>query len=579
MSKRAAAICVLLLVAPWTPRVHAQTGGATGYDAVHDREVRPEPIVPTVGAAGTSLFDPVFSSQLWRITDGATRPSAPNRSYRTPSGTHQNAWSADGAYFYVVSTDGTIVPYAFDAAAERARRIESGSGDEGGLVLRFYIEPHFSYVTPGVIYGSASGGTLRTIDAYDFSRNTYERILDLDQLVSGLSGTYVGGIGSSSGDRERLIAFFGGTSQDRHHYAVVFERQDTARRQLVDTRASTINGRPTNIPLNFMLHHAFIDRSGRFALLYPTGGDRQAPRNAAPVYLWNIDSGTFTELPSIAARSNGHDAYGYGMMVNQDCCTGTTWDAAQWQFRRLETPMSTRDIIGSVVLPKSVFLAEHPSWHNARPDTLTPFITALYRYGGNDVPWRPWDDEIVAVDTAGEGAGTVWRFAHHRSDVAHDDDRTRINFWYTPRPNVSQDGRWALFTSNWEKRLGTDPRGEVGGRYRQDVFLLKLRPVEGDQPDAGDPDGGEVEPVQIVTRSLPGARRNSRYSARLEASGGGRSLQWRIERGSLPQGIQLDGATGEIAGTSRSTGTWLFTASVTDSRTTDRRTFSLTVRR
>ena len=222
---RVAAPAALLVALVLPLGVHAQGGGAMRYDAIHDRDARPEPSLPAVGAAGTTFFDPVFSSQLWRVTDGATRPGAADRSYRTPSGTHQNAWSADGAYFFVVSTDGTIVPFAFDAVTERARRIDGGSGGDGGLVLRFYIEPHFSYVTPGVIYGSASGGSLRTIDAYDFSRNTYERILDLDQLVSGLAGTYIGGIGSSSGDPERLITFFGGASQDRHHYAVVFDLQ------------------------------------------------------------------------------------------------------------------------------------------------------------------------------------------------------------------------------------------------------------------------------------------------------------------------------------------------------------------
>ncbi|HEV3484694.1 MAG TPA: Ig domain-containing protein [Vicinamibacterales bacterium] len=576
MTFRRSALCVALAAACLSLHVGAQVRPPMRYDAVQDREPRAEPTLPSLGAAGTSFFDPVFSSQLWRVTDAATRPNTPNRSYRTPSGTHQNAWSADSAYFYVVSTDGTVIPFAFDPATERARRIEADGASEGGLVLRFYNEPHFSYTRPGVIYGSASGSgaTLRTIDAYDFSRNAYERILDLDQLVPGLAGTYVGGIGSSSGDPERLITFFGGVSQDRHRYVAVFDRQNTSRRRLVDTVASTIDGRPTNITLNFRLHHAFIDRSGRYALLYPTSGDRQAPRNAAPVYLWDIDGGTFSELPSIAARSNGHDTYGYAVMVNQDCCTTTTWDAAQWQFRRLDAPMATRDLISPIVQPKSVYLAEHPSWHNARPDTLTPFVTALYRYGANDVPWRAWDDEIVGVETAADGGATVWRFAHHRSDVRHDDDPVRIGFWYTPRPNVSSDGRYVLFTSNWEKRLGTDPAGETGTKYRQDVFLLKLRPADGTR--AGDEN---AEPIEILTQVLPSARRTVPYSTILEASGGGGALQWRLERGSLPPGLQLNRATGEIAGTARSTGTWLFTAGVTDGRSNDRRSFSLTVRR
>lgn len=84
----------------------------------------------------------------------------------------------------------------------------------------------------------------------------------------------------------------------------------------------------------------------------------------------------------------------------------------------------------------------------------------------------------------------VWRLAHHRSDVRHDGDPLRSSFWYTPRANISGDGRWVLFTSNWEKTLGTDPGAEVGGAARQDVFLLELKPAT-----TGDPEPEPPAPV------------------------------------------------------------------------------------
>jgi hypothetical protein len=82
----------------------------------------------------------------------------------------------------------------------------------------------------------------------------------------------------------------------------------------------------------------------------------------------------------------------------------------------------------------------------------------LFRNPSETAPWRPWDDEIVAVQTdQGTTGATVWRFAQHRSIVSQ--------FWDMPRANVSQDGHFAIFTSNWEKSLGTD---------RQDVFMVEL---------------------------------------------------------------------------------------------------------
>ncbi len=407
-----------------------QSTAPAAYDAISDRGPRQKPALPTLGDAGYTIVDPVFGSVISRVTDRRTRPGLLDRSYRTPSGTHQNAWSADARFFYVVSTDGTIVPFAFDRSAGRAQRIDARPDGEGGLVLRFYIEPTFSYRSPGIILGSYSGpgASLRTIDQFDFNSGEYVRLLDLDRVAPDLAGTYVGGITASAGAVERVMAMFGGTSQDRHHFVVLFDRANPSTRRLLDTRASSLDGRPTTVRLNFDLHAAVIDRSGRYVTLYPASADRAAPRSAAPNYLWDTATDTFTELSSAGALSNGHDAYGYGVRVNQDCCSSTTWDAAQWQLRALSAPLVTRDVITPILNPAEVHLADHPSWHNASPDRFVPFITGLYRYGNNTAAWRAWDDEIIAVQTdlpGGSGA-EVWRLAHHRSDVRDDAEPGRI---------------------------------------------------------------------------------------------------------------------------------------------------------
>ena len=89
------------------------------------------------------------------MTDAATRPGTPNASYRTPSASPQVAWNATSTSFYVVSTDGNVIPYSFDAGAMTASRIPSAIGD-GGLTLQFNVEPQFSSTNPNVIYGISS---------------------------------------------------------------------------------------------------------------------------------------------------------------------------------------------------------------------------------------------------------------------------------------------------------------------------------------------------------------------------------------------------------------------------------------
>jgi hypothetical protein len=411
-----------------------------------------------------------------RVTDSSTRPSSVGVSYRTPSAGPQMAWSSASTYFYVTSTDGTIVPFSFDATTMTASRV-AGPGD-GGLTMAFYMEPQFSSINPNLLYGVSNLGNLRTITSYDFSASTYTTVIDLDTIMPGLSG-YVGTIMTAGAPTEDMIVSFGGASQDLHHYLMWSPISNFGARKIVDTLTSTINGVPTNVTLNFHVHAATIDRSGRFVFLTPTGPEQGAPRYASPEYLWDTTTDTITPLTTGGPDGgpntlpNGHGAPGWGYGVNHDCCTFTSWDAAQWEFRSLTSPTVMSDMISPVLTPQEVLLSEHATWINSTAaNPLVPIIDATFRYGNNTAAWRAWDDEIIAIETDARPA-TVWRFAHHRSIVASESDPTAPYFWYEPRPSVSPDGRWVIFTSNWEKTLGTDQRD--GGTARQDVFLLKLQ--------------------------------------------------------------------------------------------------------
>src|SRR5262249_36074203 len=83
----------------------------SAYNAITDRGPRAKPTLVTPGPAGSSFKDPVFGTLIRRVTDSHTRSDRPGLSLRTASATHQNEWSALSSYFYVVSTDGTVVPF------------------------------------------------------------------------------------------------------------------------------------------------------------------------------------------------------------------------------------------------------------------------------------------------------------------------------------------------------------------------------------------------------------------------------------------------------------------------------------
>ena len=445
-------------------------GAPIAYNAVTDRNAYVKPPLPVLGPAGYAFADPTFGSALLRVTDAQTRPGTPNRSFRVPSNAHLSAWNKTSTMFYVVGSDGLAVPYAFDPSTMTSSRIQPAATGNGGLALSFYGEPQFSLVNATVLYGTMRGGNNRTIAKFDFQTGLYTTVINLDTLVAGLGG-YVGGVMSGGVPDENLIAFFGGGSQDNHYYTLWAPLGNLAAGKVLNTLTSTINGAPVATTLNFHIHSAEIDRSGRFVLIYPTSVDLGSPRYAAKVYVWDTAVDRVTPVTS-AMHPSGHDATGYGYWVNQDCCTNSTWDAGQWQLRSLTALGQTRDLIAPVQPVKEVYLADHTSWNNAQPSTLVPVISSTYRYGNNTAPVRAWDDEIIGIQTDPSG-GTVWRFAHHRSIVGSDSNPASPYFWYQPIVNVSPDGRWAVFTSNWEKTLGTDA---AEGTFRQDVFLVQLTP-------------------------------------------------------------------------------------------------------
>ena len=48
----------------------------------------------------------------------------------------------------------------------------------------------------------------------------------------------------------------------------------------------------------------------------------------------------------------------------------STYDGVQWQFRSFSAPAVTRDLLTTVLQPKEVFVEDHGTWNNARPDKL-----------------------------------------------------------------------------------------------------------------------------------------------------------------------------------------------------------------
>jgi hypothetical protein len=316
------------------------------------------------------------------------------------------------------------------------------SGPSGGSILPFGGEPTFSFTSKYLLYGM-DGATGTILQQYDFQSGVLTSLLDVKTVVSSFTGGYVGGVSNSGGDKFNI--YFGGQAQNDATFVLVWDK-NTGQSTLLDTQAGTVNGSGAgSISWGWTVHNSRIDKSGRYVVISTASGPYS-------LVVWDLQAQTFAPITN---KGGGHKVSGFGYIVNNDGFT----DGDQWLIRSLSNLGTFNTLINPELSPSEWVTDSHLSWNNAQPGVLVPVFLSTYHPQPSSAPWRAWDDEIVAVRTDGTQT-TVWRFAHHFS--------TYVGFWSSPRGNISQDGRFFMFTSNWGNTLGTD---------REDAFIVKL-PVQ-----------------------------------------------------------------------------------------------------
>ncbi len=411
------------------------------YNAPTDRKPRPKPPLPALRGANTVITDPTFGTRILRVTDGKTFPAYPNGICTTAAASFQNTWNADSTRFTAICSS-VVFPYQFDKKTFSAQRM-------GSLDLK--ASPAFSFSDPDLIYGVGAGiddENSQKLLEYNFRTKKYRTLVDFHKLMPKAEGG-PGAVTVSA--NERMAVVFGGM-QDTYHYVLFFDKQ-TGNTRILDTHAATVDGKPAGFPMNWGVHIVNIDKSGRYVIISKGDGGK-----APNLVVWDTETGKFAE---VTPKGTGHYSTGYGTMVNGNGWW-PTW--AMWLLRSLAPDrIGTFDRLIDPMLPDDYGgREEHSSWNNALPDAAAPVFVSIARHAGAKNPLEPWDDEIVAISTDPKHP-TVWRFAHHRSSY-------NGYFWDDPRGNISPDGRYFLFTSNWENTLGTSR----DNRPRNDVFIVEL---------------------------------------------------------------------------------------------------------
>jgi hypothetical protein len=250
-----------------------------------------------------------------------------------------------------------------------------------------------------------------------------------------------------------------GPEQDKNYLVYVYDRKQGCR--WYNTQTGEAGGRwgPTgtiSAPYRFSIHDARLSKSGRFAEI--TGG------GTGPIF-WDIDTTNVTLCANKELACLGHKAMGYSHLLNSPNRT----HPLELVVRPLDNLSDMRSLIPQLP-PLKGWYDYHISWNDVDPQDDAPACFSTYHPTNPNTPGTPllvngpWENEVDCIETDGK-ASTVWRFAHTYS-------MARNGFWSTPRGNVSQDGRFFMFTSDWGDQLG---RGPAGKACRTDVFIVELR--------------------------------------------------------------------------------------------------------
>jgi hypothetical protein len=371
----------------------------------------PVPPPPPLPAAGGTVIDPTFETTIMRLTDQNDGPDCINAYSYWPTFNVNNTR-------LMIHNGRAPVLYRFDPVNFKIIdkfiwNTPTPLGDTIG-----WEDAIWSGSDPDVIYVHDNIGL--HLWAYNVATKTYTLVADLTSQYN--RGDYLWQM-SKDVKHDNMFGF---THRDAAYNVVgylVWNRETNQVIYNVDT---------THVD------EVQVDKSGRY-LVVKTG-----QQGAGAIESQVVDLKTFT-VENLT--DNGPD-YSPG---HSDCGNKTIIGADNWNnqitFRTLANPHSFNPLINFQNDWTQDFhvsmLANNEKWaliSSYSPTTGTPD--------------GPFHDEIYQVAT--DGSGAVRRVAHHFSIYGGD-------YYASPRADISRDGHFVAFTSNW---------GVEGGR--KDVFILKI---------------------------------------------------------------------------------------------------------
>jgi hypothetical protein len=371
---------------------------------ITDNGIYPEPPPPVLPQAGRTFVDPVFGTTILRITDSRDGPN------NQVAYSYWPTFNRDSTRIIISNTSGEAFLYDFDPLHFRiANKRPLWTISPAGTLLN-NEDPIWSGISPNIIYGHDSSRLWK----YNVATRTFTLLYNFAPQVPNLW--------QMSRSRDDNVFCFTWKDADYNNQGWVCWRRDTntvwRRRQA-------------------KIDELKVDKTGRYVhVSLVTSGPGVVEGQVIDLQL-NTTVNLRDNRPDF---NPGHADMGRNMIVGYE----------NWENRLLARRLST---------PRNYWVVWDfaddwsQDFHVSQLETSDRWtFLSSYVPEGSTPGSGPFHNEIFVVST--DGSRKVRRLAHHHSAVRDYAD--------SPRANVSFDGRFVAFTSNW------------GSRAQNDVFIVRV---------------------------------------------------------------------------------------------------------
>ncbi len=420
------------------------------YTAYTGTDIKTIPPAPALGPANSVIKDPTFGSRILRVTDANTNGG--ESFMPTDSGFHRT-WNANSTAIKISGPHGDGYWMDFNPGSFT---VGDGSSKPAIHQLPFTSTWEWSTVDPNILYFLHGA----KIGRYDKSTGTST------DLAGTPNGDALGYFAVVIGQDNWVCAAAGNGNQDTYTKIFCVNPLSPSTSKFVDVYNKTINGTAQGDP-NWP-----VSASGSVIGIHDISGGTGASwlevtfhhaswgGNGGAVF--NLATNTWSLITNADIYWSGHVSMGNGTYANSGGSRAGN-DGRGMLLRNPDNLMNTGNYV-FIEQPVGTLNdwcdGDHSSWLNSITNPKAPILLSLYTMGTCHYTWT---GEIIAAAT--DGSNTVWRFAHNHNGGSN-------CYFNEAFAQISNDGKWALFSSYWDGTLGADTA--YGCSTRIDTFIVDL---------------------------------------------------------------------------------------------------------